>query len=81
MTVNGINYTFINIVEIFKIINTMTGYPLYKIQTSINMYRDRMDDMLSLGRIGLSIYNSTVLLSMETGQPSTIKYMPMCNYN
>lgn len=55
MTVNGINHTVINTVEILRMIKT-DGRAVYKTATTINRFRDRSNDTLSKGKLRLSVY-------------------------
>ena len=47
----------------------------------MNQFRDRSNDTLDLGRIDFSIYNQSLMLTVENQSPSVIKYMPVCPYN
>ena len=57
------NYTFVNHVQIFTFATVDKTY--YFFQTIINDFRDRSDDTVDLGRIGLSLTKTTMLLSLE----------------
>ena len=56
-TINNVpmNYTHLNTVDIFRFKFNQTI--LYRFNTIINQFRDRSNDSLDLGRIGLSVYN------------------------
>jgi hypothetical protein len=57
------NYTHINSVEIFRF--KYNGQIAYRYLTTINQFRDKSNDSLDLGRIGFSVYNYTMLLTLE----------------
>ena len=73
------NYTHVNSVDIFRFKYNQNIE--YRFNTIINLFRDRSNDSLDLGRIGLSVYNKTMLLTIEKIFPSVVKYMPVCPYN
>ena len=57
------NYTHINTLDIMRF--RWDDAILYKFRNTVNQYRDQSDDFKDLGRIGLSVYNSTMLISLE----------------
>jgi hypothetical protein len=57
------NYTHINTLDIVRF--RWNDTILYKFRNTVNQYRDQSDDFKDLGRIGLSVYNSTMLISLE----------------
>ena len=64
MSQGGINYTQVNTVDILKLTQT-NGATFYKTSTTINNFRDRSNDSSNLGKLGLSVYNSTMLISSD----------------
>ena len=70
---NGLLYSFVNTVEIMKIENPLDGTTRFATVTSINMYRDRSNDTISLGKLSLSTYNSTLFVTLENIIPSKVK--------
>jgi hypothetical protein len=63
MTFNNINYTHINVIEVIRFVEN--GKDLYRTVFSINRFRDKSNDAQNLGRIGLSAYQHSILLTME----------------
>ena len=57
------NYTHINLLEITRF-KTSTALH-YRFLDTVNLMRDQSDDSFDLGRIGLSLYNQTMLITME----------------
>jgi len=57
------NYTHINLLEITRF-KTSTALH-YQFLNTVNLLRDQSDDSFDLGRIGLSLYNQSILLTME----------------
>jgi len=76
---NGLLYSFVNTVEIMKIEDPLAGTTRFTTVTSINMYRDRSNDTITLGNLSLSTYNSTLFVTLENITPSKVKYMPLCS--
>jgi hypothetical protein len=56
------------------------GEIVYKFRNTVNHFRDRSNDTRNLGRIDFSIYNQSLLLTVEAQSPSVIKYLPVCPY-
>lgn len=67
---NATNYTSVNYVDILRFHQSLTNSTLYRTSTVINMFRDRSNDSIDLGRIGLSIYNSTILITQQKVIPN-----------
>jgi hypothetical protein len=59
---SGVNYTNINTVDILRFPQDNIS-TLYRTSTVIHNFRDRSNDSADLGKIGLSIYNYTILLT------------------
>jgi len=78
MILNGMNYTHINHVHLLRFINRGNFY--FSNLTIVNDYRDRTNDSQNLGRIGFSISNQILLLTMEWETPSIVKFMPLCTF-
>jgi hypothetical protein len=57
------NYTHINLLYITRF-QTSTALH-YRFLNSVNLLRDQSDDSFDLGRIGISLYNQSMLLTME----------------
>lgn len=76
---NGLLYSFVNTVEIMKIVDPLAGTTRFATVTSINMYRDRSNDTISLGTLSLSTYNNTLFVTVQKIIPSKVKYMPLCS--
>ena len=73
------NYTHINLLEITRF-KTSTALQ-YQFLNRVNLLRDQSDDSFDLGRIGLSLYNQSILLTMEKLVRIEIKSVPVCRYN
>jgi hypothetical protein len=71
------NYTHINLIELVRL--PFRGNMQYLTKTTINLYRDRSNDAVDIGRIGLSVYNNTMLLTLERiTNPPLVKWIPIC---
>jgi len=67
-------------VQILRL-SKLDGSIVYKTQAAINQWRDTSNDSRSLGQISLSVYNSTMLLSLGQISPGDIRYMAVCPFN
>ena len=72
-------YTHINTLDIIRFRHRTRVF--YKFRNTVSHFRDRSNDTLDLGRIDFSIYNQSLLLTVENQSPSIIKYLPVCPYN
>lgn len=61
MTNGTINVTFVNRVEVFRFfqLNSTT----YMTNTTINNFRDRSNDLVDHGKLSLSVYNTTMMIT------------------
>jgi hypothetical protein len=57
------NYTHINLLEITRFRASTALH--YQFLNYVNLLRDQTDDSFDLGRIGISLYNQSMLLTME----------------
>ena len=73
------NYTHINILDIVRF-KTSSGVQ-YRFLNTVNVFRDQSADSVDLGRIGLSVYNQSMLLTLEKQVPIEIKSQTVCRYN
>lgn len=75
------NYTHINMLEITRFRSVKDSSINYRFYEKINLYRDQSDDSFDLGRIGFSVYNQTLLLTMEKQLSIDVKLQRLCRYN
>ena len=76
MILNGTNITHINHVQLFRFIHNGQFY--FSSLAVINDYRDRTND--TLGRLGLSVFNQSLLLTQEKQVPNLLLSLPLCTF-
>lgn len=76
MMLNGTNITHINQVQLLRFIHQGQFY--FSSLAVINEYRDRSNE--TLGRLGLSVFNQSLLLTQERQVPNLILGLHLCTF-